>query len=95
MRNDRKIQLVGLVLTIFMFFFTAIPALAGEVTLTGEVNDNYQLIAGGQVYEIADTPKGNDLAENYISAKVKVTGSVENANDMKTLTVTAFEVVPE
>jgi len=95
MGNYRKIQLIGLALTIFLFFFTAIPALAGEVTLVGEVNDNYQLVSGGQVYEIADTPKGNELGENYISAKVKVTGNVEESNDMQTLTVTAFEVLPE
>ena len=95
MGKYRKIQLVGLALTVFLLFLTAIPALAGEVTLVGEVNDNYQLVSGGQVYEIADTPKGNDLGENYISAKVKVTGTVEEINDMKTLTVTAFEVVQE
>lgn len=95
MKNYRKTQIIGMALTIFLFLFMAVPALAGELTLIGEVNDNYQLVANGQIYEIADTPKGNELAENYISAKVKVTGSVEESNDMKTLTVAAFEVLPE
>ena len=95
MKNYRKTQIIGMALAIFLLFCTALPALAGEVTLIGEVNDNYQLVANGQIYEIADTPKGNEMAENYISAKVKVTGSVEESNDMKILTVSAFEVMPE
>ena len=95
MKNYRNMRAIGLVLSIFIFLCLAAPALAGEVTLIGEVNDNYQLEANGQIYEIADTPKGNEMAENYISAKVKVTGTVEEKNEMKTITVVNFEVVPE
>lgn len=95
MKNFRKAQIIGTALAIFLLFATAVPALAGVVTLIGEVNDNYQLVSNGQIYEIADTPKGNEMAENYISAKVKVSGSVEESNDMKILTVNAFEVMPE
>lgn len=95
MKNYRKTRIIGTVLAILLFFCTAMPALAGNVTLIGEVNDNYQLVANGQIYEIADTPKGNELAENFISAKVKVTGSVEESNDMNTLTVASFEVMPD
>ena len=95
MKNGSKIYCIGLVLTILVSLFLAAPALAGEMTLIGEVNDNYQLVSDGQIYEIADTPKGNEMAENFISAKVKVTGSVEEKNEMKTITVVNFEVIPE
>jgi predicted PurR-regulated permease PerM len=95
MKNLRKTRAIGTALAIFFILCTVVPAIAGAVTLIGEVNDNYQLVSNGQIYEIADTPKGNELAENFISAKVKVTGSVEESNDMKILTVTAFEVIPE
>jgi hypothetical protein len=95
MRNNQNSMLVSTVLAILLFLFVASPALAGEVTLIGEVNENYQLVANGQIYEIADTPKGNEMAENFISAKVKVTGTVEEKNEMKTVTVVNFEVVPE
>ena len=71
------------------------PALAGEVTIVGEVNDNYQIISEGQIYEIADTAEGNELAENNISAKVKVTGTVEERDDMKIITVISFQVLGE
>jgi hypothetical protein len=95
MKHYRKTQIIGMALAVLLLFCTAMPVLAGQVTLIGEINDNYQLVADGQIYEIADTPEGNQLAENYISAKVKVTGSVEENNDMKTLTVVSFEVMPE
>ncbi len=95
MKNSSKFHVVSLVMAILVFLFAAAPALAGEMTLIGEVNDNYQLVSEGQIYEIADTPKGNEMAENFISAKVKVTGTVEEKNEMKTITVTNFEVIPE
>jgi hypothetical protein len=95
MKKNNRFNWLGLILTVFLFFSITAPALAGEVTLIGEVNDSYQLESNGQIYEIADTPKGNDLAENYISAKVKVTGTIEAKNDMKTITVSDFQVVPE
>lgn len=95
MKHYNKISIIGAGLAILLFLLMAVPALAGDVTLVGEVNDNYQLVSNGQVYEIADTPKGNEMAENFISAKVKVTGTVEEKNEMKTITVASFEVVPE
>ncbi len=95
MKNHRNLRLVGLVLASMLFLSIAAPALAGSVTIIGEVNEDYQLVANGQVYEIADTPKGNEMAENYINAKVKVTGTLEEKDEMKTITVINFEVLPE
>ena len=66
---------------------------ATEVTLVGEVNDNFQLYAGGKIYEVADTPVGNDLVTNYISEKVEVIGSVEAIGEDLILTVRSFKVV--
>ena len=91
----RNFKSVCMVLTIFLFLSISTLALAGEVTLMGEVNESYQLVSNGQIYEIADTPKGNEMAENFISSKVKVTGTVEEKNEMKTITVVNFEVMPE
>lgn len=95
MQKSYKFLWLGLALAIALNLSMAVPGLAGEVTLIGEVNDSYQLVADGQLYEIADTPKGNEMAENFISAKVKVTGVVEEQNDMKTITVTDFQVIAE
>ena len=71
-------------------------ALAADNSIVGEVNDNYQIVsADGQIYEIADTPEGNDLAENHIGEKVKVTGALEERDDMKIITVTSYQVISE
>jgi hypothetical protein len=79
--------------------FVCIPlaALAAEpMTIEGQVNENYQIIDGtGQVYEVADTTQGNDLVENHIGEKVKVTGTIEQDQDTKIITVTTFTIVSE
>lgn len=95
MKNYQYVRLAGMILALLFCLSIAIPAMAGDVTVIGEVNENYQLVANGQVYEIADTPKGNEMAENFISSKVKVTGTLEEKNEMKTITVISFEVLPE
>ena len=83
---------VLLVMVVIAFSSTA---LADNITVTGEVNDNYQLVADGQVYEIADTPMGNELAENHISAKVKVVGTVQESDDLKIITIASYQVLAE
>jgi hypothetical protein len=66
-----------------------------EVTIIGEVNDTHQIVADTVIYEVDDNKLGNDLVYNYISARVKVTGFVTEKDDMKFITVTSFEVVPD
>lgn len=81
------------------FILGSVPAAAEEITIVGEVNDNNQIVvggvAGGKIYEVDDTPQGNDLVANYISQKVKVTGSVRLVDGMPVLAVRNFEMVPE
>ncbi len=76
-------------------FIFAASAMGAEKTIVGEVNDNFQIVSGNQIYEIEDTEKGKDLAENHVGAKVKVTGSVEERDDMKILTVVSYKVLSE
>lgn len=86
---------MAVVLTITVLTLFAGVALAGEKKLVGEVNDNYQLVVGDQTYDIADTAEGNDLAENHISEKVEVTGTVEERDDMKIITIISFKVLSQ
>lgn len=84
----------------FLCFFLACwgfstPVSATEITIVGEVNDSYQIVADGQIYEVAETPIGDDLVKNYIAEKVAVTGTVEETDEMKIITVTSFKVVPK
>jgi hypothetical protein len=89
----RVIQKIAIILMALFVMTTAV--VASEIKLVGEVNDNYQLYANKQLYEVAETPEGNDLVLNYISMKVEVVGIVEEKDDIKIITVRSFRVVPE
>ncbi len=65
------------------------------VTIVGEVNGSNQIIAEGEVYEVDDTPQGDDLVKNYIGQKVKVTGKLRIEGDMRVLEVTIFVIFKE
>lgn len=97
MRRRESNVLRVLVVTWVMILVMPLAAMAAEtVTIAGEVNDSYQLVdSQGQVFEIVDTAKGNDLVENHIGEKAKVTGTVEQDQDVKILTVTTFKIVDE
>ncbi len=83
-------------ITALVVLFLLMPACwAGEVTIIGEVNDTHQIVADKQIYEVDENPLGDDLVYNYISERVKVTGFISEKDDMKIITVTRFEVVPE
>lgn len=92
MKTDRALSVICIMVAIIL---SPIAFAATEVTLVGEVNDNFQLYAQGNIYEVADTPEGNDLVTNYISEKVEVVGSVEVVGENLILTVRSFKVVPE
>ena len=82
--------------SLIAFVIGASPVLASDViTITGEINDTYQIVSDGEIYEVDDTPQGDDLVKNYISRKVKVTGKLRIEGDMRIIAVTAFEVVEE
>ena len=65
------------------------------VTIVGEVNVSNQIVSEGEIYEIDDTPQGDDLVKNYIGQKVKVTGKLRIEGDMRILEVTKFEMARE
>lgn len=93
MKSNRIVKLV--VLLSLALFLTSGLALAAEVEVVGEVNSNYQLDVNGKIYDIADTEIGNELAENYVNAKVKVVGTLEEDEDMSVITVTSYQVIDE
>ena len=84
----------------FVFFIVLIigslPVPAFDVvTIVGEVKDANQIISDGEIYEVDDTPKGDDLVKSYIGQKVKVTGKMRIEGDMRILNVTKIEVVKD
>ena len=95
MRRSKLTAVVGLI-AVALLAVLPLAAAAGSTTIEGEVNDSYQVVASdGQVYEVTDTTEGNDLVENHIGEKVKVTGTVEQDGDVKVITITTFQVIEE
>jgi len=82
--------MLSMVLWIFAF-----PALADKVTLVGEVNDNQEIVAEGQIYTVGDSAVGDDLVRNHISHRVKVVGRIVEGEEGKIIIVESFEVVGE
>ena len=96
MRRRKMTAVVGLIVVAMLVFLPLAAAAAESTTIEGEVNDSYQIVASdGQVYEVTDTNEGNDLVENHIGEKVKVTGTVEQEGDTKVITITTFQVIQE
>ena len=95
MKKKVKKILVNLVVISSVLGIFISPALADKVTLIGEVNDNQEVVADGQVYAVGESAAGDDLVLNYISQKVKVTGRVHENEDGKIIIVEFFEVVDE
>ena len=95
MKKNKKLLFVGL-LAMLMIAFLAGPAISADsVTIVGIVNDSYQIVTDNdQVYEIAEGEKGDELIE-FVDKKVKVTGTVEEDDGAKLMTVTSYEVIEE
>jgi len=85
------------IILVILFLLMTVPVgtMAKEVTLIGEINDTNQLVADGEIYDIADTPAGDDLVKNYISARVKVIGTITDGEELKIIRVTSFQEVDE
>jgi hypothetical protein len=64
-----------------------------EIMITGTVSDANQLVdQQGQIFSIADTKEGKDLA-THIGVKVQVKGTVMESEGQKQITVSAYEVI--
>lgn len=87
----------GVLVLLVAAMMVPLAAMAAEpMTIQGEVNENYQIVDGsGQVYEVADTAEGNDLVENHIGEKAKVTGTIEKDQDIQIITVTSFKILSD
>ena len=89
-----------LIITAFFLFMTilvssSLISAVDTITIIGEVNDANQIIADNLIYEVDDTPEGNELITNYISQKVEVTGSLRIEGDMRIIAVKSFRIVKE
>ena len=91
-KKSRWVTLGIICVLSFALIFSS-PALADEVTISGKINDQYQIVTkNSTVYEVADTDMGNDLLNN-VGKNVKVTGRVVVEEGKKIIFVTFYEVI--
>lgn len=88
--NLLSILCFSVMLGIYIYF-----AFASEITIIGEVNYFYQIMADDQIYGVANTAMGDQLVMNHIAKKVEVTGTVDKKGELKKITVKSYRVVPE
>lgn len=92
---DKKFRRVitGIICLLSLVFICSSPVFADEITVTGTVNDAYQIVADdGTVYEVADTDMGNDLLE-HIGKTVEVKGIVFTEEGVKVINVKSYKVL--
>lgn len=99
MKGNMKYFFMGMLVIVVVFSFGTVCAAdessAKEVTITGSVNDNFQIVTDdGTTYEIDINDLGNELVEK-VGKKVKVTGTVDVVDDIKAITVTSYEEIGE
>jgi uncharacterized alpha/beta hydrolase family protein len=96
----RKLLIVVVLILAIVCLLSA-PAVAKTVTLVGEVNDNQQIVADNEIYEVDYNAVGDDLLLNYVAQKVKVVGQLkvvsqsDGSDEYKMIKVESFEVVEE
>ena len=95
MKTNKKFLFVGF-LAILMIAFLSGPVISADsVTIVGTINEDGQIVAGDdKVYEVGDNEKGDELVK-LVGKKVKVTGTVEEDDGKKVITVTSYEVIEE
>jgi len=91
-KSTKKIALAVLIIG-FIALLAGIAVAADEVSITGTVNQDSQLVAdSGETYDIGDNEKGNEVME-MVGKKVSVKGTVMESEGTKTIEITSFEVI--
>ena len=75
----------------------ASPGAPDRVILIGKVNDNFQIVADNETYEVKNNAVGDDLVFNYVNKKVRIVGHISLTRKFKitVITVESFEVVED
>ena len=95
MTRNKRYLFVGLCSMIIIAFITGVAISGERVTITGTVNDNYQIVTDdGNIYEVGDTKKGDEVVD-LVDKKVKVTGTVQESEGETIINITSYEIIKE
>ena len=91
-----RFSIVFVILLAFsVFLYSPVIAEPTTITIVGEVNDQYQIVAkDGTIYEIADTEMGDEVLK-LVGSVVEVTGDLIEEDGVKGIDIKYFEVKEE
>ena len=90
MKKSALMVVLAMVLVLLTIGF---GAAAEMVVVQGQVTEDSQIMDdAGNVFDIADTDKGNELVEN-IGQKVEIQGTVMEDGGVKVITVESFRII--
>jgi len=94
MKRKKTFFAVSVMAFLIVSMFLSTNVLAEEITIKGEVNDNYQIVTeDGQIYEVAGNDKGDEMVLNNVGKIVTITGTIEESDEgNKIVTVISYEV---
>jgi hypothetical protein len=94
-KMDKKFRWIpaGIICVFLLILICSIPVFANEITITGTINDSYQIVSdNGTVYEVADNDMGDDLL-NHVGKTVEVTGVVIEEEGVKIINVKSYKLL--
>jgi hypothetical protein len=92
MKRNRMFLIAGVCALLFVAMMSVAVVLAAEVRITGIVTEEGIVADDGQMYAVADNYKGKELLE-LVNKKVEITGTVEEGESEKVITVTGYVVI--
>ena len=92
MNGNRLAKLLTTVLALTLIL--SVQALAGEITITGKINDMYQIVTeSGDVYEVADSDLADEMLENIGQTVTAIGTLIQGEEGVKTIRITDYEIV--
>lgn len=77
-----------------VFFMAAVPVFAGQMTITGTVTEDFQIVdSAGQSYDVGESAIGDEMVANASGKVVEATGTVEEDGGIKTIMVESYKIV--
>ena len=94
MKRKKTFFAVSVIALLIVSMFLSTNVLGEEITIRGKVNDNYQIVTeDGQIYEVADSEKGDEVVFQNIGKIVKISGIIKESDEgEKIITVISYEV---
>jgi hypothetical protein len=93
MNNKRRWMVAGIICVFCFALICSNPVFADEITITGIINDTYQIVTeGGMVYEVEDTDMGNEML-NHVGKTVEATGNFVEEDGVKSIKVESYKIL--